>query len=64
MTTIALDPRTRDRLRTFGRAGQTYDEILQALMDHVERERFVEEMHRIADDPATVWVDGDDVAWD
>lgn len=63
-TTLAVDPRTRDRLRTFGHAGQSFDEILQSLMDHVERERFVEEMHRIADDPETVWVDESGVDWD
>ncbi|MGB0652223.1 MAG: hypothetical protein ACPGQL_03395 [Thermoplasmatota archaeon] len=63
-TTIALAPATRDRLQTFGHAGATYDDILQALMDQVEKDRFVAQMHAIADDPATVWIDEEDVDWD
>lgn len=61
-TTIALDPKTRDRLRTFGHAGMSYDEILQRLMDEVDMERFVAEMHRIAD-AETDWVELDDFDW-
>jgi len=63
-TTLAVDAKTRDRLQTFGHAGQSYDDILQALMDQVERDKFVAQMHRIADNPETVWVDEDDVDWD
>jgi hypothetical protein len=63
-TTLAVDPHRRDRLRPFGHAAQSFDDILQALMDQVERERFVEHMHRVADDPETVWVDEADVDWD
>jgi hypothetical protein len=61
-TTIALDPRTRDRLRTFGHAGMSYDEILQALMDQVDRDRFITEMHRQAD-AETDWVELDAFDW-
>jgi hypothetical protein len=61
-TTIALDPRTRDRLRTFGHAGMSYDEILQALMDQVDRDRFITEMHRRAD-AETGWVELDAFDW-
>lgn len=61
-TTIALDAKTRDRLRTFGQAGMSYDDILRALMDEVDRERFVAEIHRIADQ-TTDWVELDDFDW-
>lgn len=47
-TTIPLDSSTRDRLRTYGTKGMDYDEILQRLMDEVERERFVAEQRRRA----------------
>jgi hypothetical protein len=61
-TTIALDAKTRDRLRTFGHAGLSYDEILQRMMDELDREHFVAEMHRIAD-AETNWVDLEDFDW-
>lgn len=47
-TTIPLDSSTRDRLRTYGSKGMDYDEILQRLMDEVDRERFVAEQRRRA----------------
>ena len=62
-TTIALDAKTRERLRSFGQAGMSYDEILRVLMDEVDRERFVAEIHRIADQ-TTDWVNFDDFDWD
>ena len=62
-TTIALEAKTRERLRTFGMAGQSYDEILQQLMDKVDMDKFVAEMHRIADE-TTDWVELDDFDWD
>ena len=62
-TTIALDAKTRDRLRTFGQAGMSYDDILRELMDAVDCERFVAELHRIADQ-TTDWVELDDFDWD
>lgn len=61
-TTIALDAKTRDRLRTFGHAGLSYDAILQAMMDELDRERFTAELHRQAD-AETSWVDLDDFDW-
>lgn len=35
-TTISLDTSTRDRLKGLGRKGETYDELLNRLMDHFE----------------------------
>jgi len=60
-TTIPVDSKVRDRLRTFGHAGMTYNDILQRLMDEVDREAFVAEMRRRADS-VTNWVELDDVA--
>jgi hypothetical protein len=61
-TTIALDAKTRDRLRTFGHAGLNFDQILQRLMDEVDRERYVAELHRQAD-AETNWTALEDFDW-
>lgn len=45
-TSIPLGGSIRDRLRTYGNAGMTYDEILTRLMDEVDRRAFVEETRR------------------
>lgn len=45
VTTIQLPPRTRDRLKQFGRKGQTYGQILDAIMDRVEYEEFMEDQY-------------------
>lgn len=45
VTTIQLAPRTRDRLKQFGRKGQTYGQILEAIMDRVEYEEFMEDQY-------------------
>lgn len=59
-TTLPVDSVIRDRLRTFGHAGMTYNEILTALMDKIERERFVAEMRRLSES-TTEWVDLEDI---
>ena len=46
ITTIQIPAETRDRLRRFGLKGQTYRDILEALMDRVEYEEFMEEQYR------------------
>lgn len=33
-TTISLDTKTRDRLKSLGRKGETYDALLNRLIDH------------------------------
>lgn len=53
-TTIPVDPRVRDRLKTYGTKDMDYDEILELLMDAVERERFVDEQRRRAGDEGFV----------
>ena len=35
-TTIQLEEETRDRLKGFGRKGESYDDIVIRLMDHYE----------------------------
>lgn len=61
-TTLSVEPKTRDRLRTFGHAGMSYDEILRRLMDQVDKERFLASLHRQADQE-TGWVELDDFDW-
>lgn len=36
ITTIPLTKRTRDRLRGFGRKGESYDALLNRMMDSME----------------------------
>lgn len=55
-TTIPIDGDVRDRLRTYGHAGMTYNDILTKLMDEVDRHAFVAELRRQADRVKT-WVD-------
>ncbi len=33
-TTISLDPETRDRLKSLGRKGESYDDLVNRLIDH------------------------------
>lgn len=42
-TTIAVSPRVRDRLRSYGRKDMTYDQILQELMDRTPRNSLLED---------------------
>ena len=45
-TTIALDENTRDKLKSYGRKGDTYDDIIQRMMDIVDRELYLKEVYR------------------
>lgn len=63
VTTIAIDPQTRDRLRTFGMAGDSYDDILQKMMNEIEREEFVRwARKRMTEDHG--WIDLQDLEQD
>lgn len=64
LTTIPIEPAVRDRLRAFGTSGMTYSEVITAVLDKVEMEKFLAEMQRIVDDPATVWIDYDATHFD
>jgi len=46
VTTIPIYKQTRDKLKSFGLKGQTYDEILSSLMGRVEYEEFMERQYR------------------
>lgn len=61
-TTISIDPKIRDRLKAYGTAGMTYNQILAALMDNTDREAFFAEVRRLAADPdAESWVRLEDI---
>ena len=46
-TTLPVRKATRDRLRGFGRKGETYDDILRRLMEIAEESAFFERQVRI-----------------
>ncbi|MCA1819450.1 MAG: hypothetical protein ABR562_04700 [Thermoplasmatota archaeon] len=63
VTTLSLSPAIRNRLKRYGHAGMTYDEILTHMMDRIDEEEFVRDLRRRADeaDAKGTWVDLDDV---
>ncbi len=63
-TTIPVSRRIRDRLKTYGSMGETYNDILARMMDEVEREQFLARLRKEIDDPETEWVDLEDSGWD
>ena len=46
ITTIPIRREIRDRLKSLGLKGQTYDEIISQLIEHVEYEEFMERQYR------------------
>lgn len=64
LTTIPIDPAVRDRLRSYGMAGMTYSEIVTAVLDRIEMDKFLAELQREIDDPNTVWIRHEDMEWD
>lgn len=40
-TTIPVEKETREKLRSFGRKGETYDQVLRRLMTIAEYEEFM-----------------------
>jgi len=59
-TTIQVDPAIRNRLKGYGTAGMTYNDILQRLMDEADRQDFIARIRREMDD-VKEWVDLDEV---
>ncbi len=45
-TTVALSENTRDKLKSFGRKGDTYDDIICRMMEIVDRELYLDEVYR------------------
>lgn len=57
-TTIALNKETRERLRSFGRNGKTYDQVLKRLISIAEYEEFMTKQYeRLKDKNAFVSLD-------
>ena len=46
ITTIPVRHETKDRLRSLGLKGQTYDEIIMQLMENVQYEEFMEKQYK------------------
>ena len=58
ITTIPVTKETRDRLRSFGKKGVTYDQILRRLMSLAEYEGFMEKQYeRLKDKQAFLSLD-------
>ena len=51
-TTIQIETKTREKLRSIGKMEDTYDTLIERLVefyeDMLKRERFVETQHKIA----------------
>ena len=60
LTSIPLDSAVRDRLKAYGTAGMSYNDILQRLMDERDRDAFIRDIIREADQ-TTAWVDLEDL---
>jgi len=57
-TTIPVERETRDRLRSLGKKGETYDKILRRLMSLAEYEEFMNRQYeRLKDKQAFVSLD-------
>lgn len=50
-TTINIEPKLRDRLKTYGTAGETYNDILARLMDNMDRDAFFRKAREVHDHP-------------
>jgi predicted CopG family antitoxin len=48
-TTIQISKETRDKLKKLGRKGQTYDEVIENLLEISKKAMFLNELDRIAD---------------
>jgi len=46
ITTIPVRRETKERLRSLGLKGQTYDEIISQLMENVEYDEFMEKQYK------------------
>lgn len=58
ITTIPVEKETRDRLRSLGKKGETYDKILKRLMSLAEYEEFMDRQYeRLKDKKAFISLD-------
>jgi hypothetical protein len=57
-TTIPLEKETRERLRSLGRKGETYDQVLKRLISLAEYEEFMTRQYeRLKDKDAFISLD-------
>jgi len=56
-TTIQIKKVTRDKLKSVGRKDQTYDDIVENLLEMTKRIRFFNELDKIADNEEFVLLD-------
>jgi hypothetical protein len=57
-TTIPLEKQTRDRLRSLGRKGETYDQVVKRLISLAEYEEFMTmQYERLKDKSAFISLD-------
>ncbi len=59
-TTIQVDTNIRDLLRSFGRKGETYNDIIENLIKRARYVEFMEENYRILDSKEN-WVTLDEL---
>ena len=59
-TTIQVETRIRDMLRSFGRKGETYNKIIEKLIERARYVEFMEENYRILDSKEN-WVSLDEL---
>ena len=56
-TTIPLSKETRDLLKSYGRKGETYDELIRRLLEVAERVEFARRQRRILEEEEFVRLD-------
>ncbi len=49
-TTIPTTKVVRDRLKSYGKKGETYSDILTKMMDAIDKEEFMDRMYRRLDE--------------
>ncbi len=59
-TSIPVESKVRDRLRSYAAGDMTYSDVLTRLMDEHERDLFIREIQREADSE-TRWVPAEDL---
>lgn len=55
ITTVQLEAETREKLKSMGKKGETYNEIILRLVDLAEYESFMRKQYQILDEE-TEWV--------
>ena len=55
ITTVQLEAETREKLKSMGKKGETYNDIIVRLVDLAEYESFMRKQYQILDEE-TEWV--------